>query len=95
MEHGGLLRQVKLSESQRREKKKRSYGAQIPGTESCVWRRRTKGFGPGSGAEGSVPLFESAHGLLDEDDLVSDGLVPLDFQLHVVVVLSRDNIENK
>lgn len=36
-----------------------------------------------------LPLFESTHSLLDEDDLVGDGLVPLNLQLHVVVVLSR------
>lgn len=36
-----------------------------------------------------APLFESTHSLLDEDDLVSDGFVPLNLQLHVVVVLSR------
>lgn len=35
----------------------------------------------------SSPLFESSHSLLDEDDLVGDGLVPLYLQLHVVVVL--------
>lgn len=37
--------------------------------------------------ETCLPLFKPAHSLLDEDDLVSDGRIPLNFQLHVMVVL--------
>lgn len=37
-----------------------------------------------------LPLFEATHGLLDEDDLVGDRLVPLDLQLHVMVVLTTE-----
>ncbi|TNN61987.1 hypothetical protein EYF80_027822 [Liparis tanakae] len=36
------------------------------------------------------PVYESTHSLLDEDDLVRYARVPLDLQLHVVVVLMRD-----
>lgn len=39
--------------------------------------------------ENALPLSKSTHRLLDEDDLVSNGLVPFDLQLHVVVVLAR------
>lgn len=39
--------------------------------------------------ERCLPHFKSASSLLDEDDLVSDGLVPLDLQLHVMVVLKQ------
>lgn len=34
-----------------------------------------------------VPVFESPDDLLEEDDPVGDGLVPLHLQQHVVVVL--------
>lgn len=41
-------------------------------------------------SEKVCPLFESTHGLLDEDDLVGDRRVPLDLQLHVMVVLETE-----
>lgn len=37
------------------------------------------------------PVFKAAHDLLDEDDLVGDGLVPLDLQQHVMVVLQKNS----
>lgn len=40
--------------------------------------------------ENVLPLSKSTHRLLDADDLVSNGLVPFDLQLHVMVVLTRD-----
>ena len=39
----------------------------------------------------SSPVLDSPYGLLDEDDLVSDDLVPLDLQLHVVVILTGEH----
>lgn len=43
----------------------------------------------------SLPLFKSTDSLLDQDDFVSNGLVPLDLQLHVVVVLMKRRAETK
>lgn len=41
------------------------------------------------------PIYKPPHGLLDEDDLVSDARVPLDLQLHVVMVLKRQAATSK
>lgn len=35
------------------------------------------------------PVLETSNHLLDEDDLVCDGLVSLDLQQHVVMILDR------
>lgn len=37
-----------------------------------------------------LPVLEATDDLLDEDDLVCDGLVPLDLQQHVMVILEQD-----
>lgn len=36
-----------------------------------------------------VPVLESSDNFLNENDLISDGLVSLDFQQHVMVVLTK------
>lgn len=42
-----------------------------------------------------LPFFKPTHSLLDKDDLVGDGVVPLYLQLHVVVILKGDKVANK
>ena len=38
------------------------------------------------------PVLETSHHLLAQDDLVCDGLVPLDLQQHVMVVLIKQQV---
>lgn len=51
-------------------------------------RARTRVWAPvGRSISGHVPVFKPPDDLLEEDDSVGDGLVPLHLQQHVVVVL--------
>lgn len=59
-------------------------GATFPSRAACKPTYRCQ--------QGSyLPVFEPTHNLLDEDDFVCDGFVPLDLQQHVVVVLRKES----